>query len=235
MSLYTLSPLATQQFIDPNGAPYAGGKLYTYVVGTSTPATTYSMPDGTPHANPITLSPGGWIATSGGTISGLYLAATSYDFVLKDSAGVTIWGPITVGAISLEASGVFEVFSFGGDDDTPIVATSYPSGATYDKCHAGTTWLTIDSANIAAGTYKLTGMLLSGDGIVTVTAALVNLTDGAPDTPLATMTSTSGTGAQAFSGVITFATAGTTKQYAIKVKVSAGYGLAWGFALAKVG
>lgn len=36
-----LTPSPKQQFTDANGAPLVGGKLYTYVTGTTTPAATY--------------------------------------------------------------------------------------------------------------------------------------------------------------------------------------------------
>lgn len=233
MSL-TIAPLPIQQFFDEDGDPLAGGFLYTYAAGTSTPATTYSDSSGTAHQNPITLNAGGWIATAVGTTTGLYLDATSYKFILKNSALVTIWTQDNIGSIGLTTSGVYDIFTFEGDSSSPITATSYPSGTTADKCHAGTGWLPIDSANIAAGTYKLSGMLLSSDGIITVTAAIVNLSDGAPDTPLATIASTSATGANVLSNAITFAGAGASKTYAIKAKVSAGYGLAWNLQLVKV-
>lgn len=230
----TLTPFPALQFFDQNGDPLDGGLLYTRAAGTQTPATTYSDPTGTPHQNPIVLNTGGWVATAIGTTSGLYLDAVSYDFVLKNSVGVTIWGPITVSSVGLTTSGVYDVFSFEGAGDVPITATSYPSGTTFDKCHAGTGLWIIDSANIAPGTYKLSGMLLSSDGVITVTAALVNLSDGAPDTPIATIASTSATGANVLSGAVTFAASGVAKTYAVKVKVSAGYGLAWDLMLAKV-
>jgi hypothetical protein len=38
---YYLSPISRRQFIDANGSPYSGGKIWTYLAGTTTPATTY--------------------------------------------------------------------------------------------------------------------------------------------------------------------------------------------------
>ncbi|NIW45236.1 MAG: hypothetical protein GWN30_10925, partial [Gammaproteobacteria bacterium] len=44
------------QVFDDNGDPLSGGKIYTYIAGTSTPKTTYSDRSlSTPHTNPIIL------------------------------------------------------------------------------------------------------------------------------------------------------------------------------------
>lgn len=226
MSVGTLAPIGRVQYFDNNGAPLASGKLYTYMAGTTTPIATYSDADLTvPNANPTILDSAGRGA--------FFLAATSYKFVLKDSADVTIWTLDNINSVGLTQSGVFTTFVFAGDPTNPITAAAYPSGATYDKCHAGTGIYTLNSANLAAGTYKLQGMLL-GSGGATVTVALVNLTDGAPDTPLVTISSASTTGASVQSGVITFAAAGAEKNYAIKVKVDVGIGFAWAIQLVKV-
>lgn len=86
---YNLSPVggAGWQFFDNNGLPLAGGLLYTYLAGSTTPAVTYTSYTGaTPNSNPIVLDSSGrppyeiWL-------NGLY----SYKFVLQDSNGVQIW------------------------------------------------------------------------------------------------------------------------------------------------
>ena len=124
-----------------------------------------------------------------------------------------------------------EVFGFLGDPTSPITGTTYPVGATAVQCHAGTTFWSIDSNNIASGTYKLQGMLI-GSGGATVTAALVNLTD-ASETPIVTIASASTTGALVQSSAITFAAGGVAKTYAIKVKVDTGSGEVWGVSVVK--
>lgn len=56
MALY-LSPIANDQQIDANGDPLVGGKIYTYLAGSSTPAATYTDSTGiTAQANPIILN-----------------------------------------------------------------------------------------------------------------------------------------------------------------------------------
>ena len=55
------------QFFDNNGAPLAGGLIYTYAAGTTTPQATYTTSAGTTaHTNPIVLNSAGRV--SGGQI-----------------------------------------------------------------------------------------------------------------------------------------------------------------------
>jgi len=81
-----LAPLARQQFFDNNGVPLAGGLLYTYAAGTTTPQATYTDSTGnTTNTNPIVLDARGSCA--------LWLTASqSYKFNLTDSAGNQIPG-----------------------------------------------------------------------------------------------------------------------------------------------
>lgn len=52
----TLLPQGRQRYFDDNGLPLAGGLVYTFAAGTSTPQAAYQDADGTvPHANPIVL------------------------------------------------------------------------------------------------------------------------------------------------------------------------------------
>jgi len=80
---YSLSPnVKARFFITGTNRPLAGGLLYTYLVGTTTPAATYSDNLGTPNTNPIVLDADGECD--------LYLDDDiSYRMILKNSAGVT--------------------------------------------------------------------------------------------------------------------------------------------------
>lgn len=72
------------QFLDSNGEPLAGGKLYTYEAGTSTPLATYTDRDeGTENDNPLILDSEG--------VGTIWLGSGSYKLVLKDSNDVTLW------------------------------------------------------------------------------------------------------------------------------------------------
>ena len=84
-----LSPLAgaAAQFLDNSGNVLTGGKIYTYLAGTTTPAATYTSNTGvTFHTNPIILDaagrvPSGEIWLTEGVI---------YKFVLKDANEVLL-------------------------------------------------------------------------------------------------------------------------------------------------
>lgn len=110
-----LSPLLRQRFFDINGVPLAGGQLYTYAAGTTTPQTTYSNETGTTNANPVVLDAYGY--------ADVWLDPTlSYKFVLEDVndnvqwtvdnvsylVGITTWNANSVysqGAIVIDSSG----------------------------------------------------------------------------------------------------------------------------------
>ncbi len=92
MATGTYSPDPFQQYCDNDGNPLSGGLLYTYAAGTTTPLATYSNVSlTTANANPVVLDSAGRCT--------LFLAATSYKYVLKTSAGVTIATRDNVGAV----------------------------------------------------------------------------------------------------------------------------------------
>lgn len=79
-------PNGKNQFFATNGTVLAGGKLYTYAPGTSTPKAAYTNSAATvAHTNPIVLDSRGEAE--------IYWTG-SYDVTLKTSADVTIWGPV---------------------------------------------------------------------------------------------------------------------------------------------
>lgn len=74
------------QWINSLGSPLAGGKLYFYASGTSTPLSTYSDSALTiPNTNPV-------IADSTGVWDDIYLQAADYKVDLKTSAGIQVPG-----------------------------------------------------------------------------------------------------------------------------------------------
>lgn len=84
-----LSPVggAAAQFFDNNGTPLAGGKLFTYVAGTTTPLTTYTSSAGNiPHTNPIIFDAGGRIP--GGEV--WLNSDVEYKFVITTSTNTLV-------------------------------------------------------------------------------------------------------------------------------------------------
>ena len=84
MATTSLAPTPKLQFFDANGAPLAGGLLYTYAAGTTTPLTSYTDSTGvSANTNPIILDSRGE--------ANVWLGAAMYKFALYTSVGVLIW------------------------------------------------------------------------------------------------------------------------------------------------
>jgi hypothetical protein len=85
-----LSPVGgvAAQFFDNSGQVLTGGKIYTYLAGTTTPAITYTTNSGlVAQPNPIILNAAGRVPDSGE----IWLTdSVSYKFVLKDQNDVLI-------------------------------------------------------------------------------------------------------------------------------------------------
>jgi len=233
MASGTIAPQFWFQALDDTGIALPGALIHFYVTGTTTRTPAYA--DGAlsvPLTNPAACDAAGRLV--------MYLSpAVLYKIVVTTAAGVTVRTVDPVTPTGASASGVGsslgEVFVFGGDQAVGVATASYPTGATFDKLHAGTGVYPLNSASLMAGTYILQGCAKSlPDG--TATVGLVNLTDGAPNTPLAEYTVASDTGAIGSSGAITFAAAGATKQYGIKVHTSGGSvtAFSWGIRIMRV-
>lgn len=75
MANYTLSPSPFQKFFMLNGVtPNANGRVYTFLAGLTTPATTYASSSGTPNGNPIHLDGAGQCS--------IFLAPGSYGYMV---------------------------------------------------------------------------------------------------------------------------------------------------------
>ena len=80
-------PNGRSQFIDANGRPLAGGKIYHYTPGTSSPKDTYQDLAATIlNTNPVALDPSG---------EATILGIGAYRQVVLDSAGNQIWDQVT--------------------------------------------------------------------------------------------------------------------------------------------
>lgn len=88
-----LSPAPKLQFFDANGVPLAGGKLYSFAAGTTTPLPTYTSASGlVNNTNPIILD-------SRGEAS-VWLGDTSYKLKLTSATDVEIWTVDNIDATS---------------------------------------------------------------------------------------------------------------------------------------
>jgi hypothetical protein len=193
--------------------------------GLSTPAPVYQDAAlSVEHENPVECGADG--------VAVMYLGPVSYKFTEKRSNGTLIRVVDPVSAIQLSASFVGDSIPLGGSPGLGTTDAAYPSGATLDKILFGSRVVPIDSANLV-GTWALRAMLRSDDGVSLVSAALFNLSDGAPDTAMVTITSTSAIGQLQTSAAITFAAAGASKNYAVKLKVAGGFGQAWNLELVR--
>lgn len=95
-----VTPTAKAQFIDAAGVPLAGGFLYTYAAGTTTPQATYTdSAASTPNSNPIVLDSRGE--------ANIWLASANYKFKLCDSTNTEIWTVDNIAAPSTALSPVF--------------------------------------------------------------------------------------------------------------------------------
>ena len=100
------TPWVNPQFLDCSGTacvPLNGGNLYTYVSNTTTPQATCasSQISGgacvTPNTNPVSIGSLGYNAAGSGSAGIWLVPGLVYRFVLKNSAGTTIWTQDGVG------------------------------------------------------------------------------------------------------------------------------------------
>lgn len=150
MSLYAG---AGQQFFSNAGVPLAGGLIYTYGAGGTTPLATYTTSAGSiAHSNPIVLDAAGRVPAAGE----IWLTSNlAYKFVLKDSAGVTIQTLDNVGA---------------GVDGANLAASSGSSLVGFIQSGTGAAARTVESKLRDMVSAKDFGAV--GNGIANDTAAI---------------------------------------------------------------
>ena len=160
-----LPPLAILQLFDDLGAVLNGGKVFTYVAGTTTPKPTWTEASGaTANTNPVILDAAGraeiWL-TEG----------EAYKFVIQTAAGVTLEtvDNITTGEVGGEAAEEIDVtFSFLGTPGAqghmgtyPVTrAVTFPVDFAGARGHAGTSpgaafTMTVRRNGIEAGSIEI--------------------------------------------------------------------------------
>lgn len=145
-----LSPIggAGAQFFDNDGNVLAGGKIYTYIAGSSTPKTTYTTSAGNiAHANPIILDSAGRVPTGE-----IWLTAGLYKFVINTSSDTLI---ATYDNISGSGSPVYQVQNFTGTGvQTTFTLTNSATGEDY-------TLIYINGVYQFKNTYTVSGTIVT--------------------------------------------------------------------------
>ena len=146
-----LTPQPKMQFTTAAGVPLSGGKVYTYIAGTTTPQATFTDYTGaTPNTNPVILDSRGE--------ANIWLGSALYKFKLTDANDVEFW---TVDYISAPTSAVSPVLSGNVtiDSDTPTPALKITQTGTgpvlrvQDSADPDATPFIIDNAgNVGIGT-----------------------------------------------------------------------------------
>ena len=160
MASVLLSPYGIgQQFFDDNGVPLAGGLIYTYQAGSSTPLVTYTTNGGTiANANPIVLDAAGRVPQEIWLLTGY-----SYKFVLQNASAVLIQTLDNIYPILQNAPSSAPAVPAGG-----IILWSGSTGSI------PATWYLCDGTN---GTPDLRNSFIVGAG----STYAVNATGGSAD------------------------------------------------------
>ena len=157
---------AGAQFLDANGAPLTGGLLYSYLSGTTTPATTYTSRSGAAsNTNPIVLD------AAGRTPAEVWLdGGVLYKFVLKSSTYVQIGTYDSIPAIN-DTTSISNLITVAGTNALTGLATptlgGYAAGAQYSfiaqNTNTAAVTIDIDTLGVKSITKFGTTALAAGD------------------------------------------------------------------------
>ena len=153
-------------FMDSNGDPLSGGKLYTYSAGSTTNKATYQDNGGvTPHANPIVLNASGYASAE------VWGTTGAYKLKLDNSADSNIWTRDNIVGINDTAETSATEWVSSGLTPTYVSATSFTvPGDQTTTLHAGRRLKITDSggtdyATITSSVYgALTTLIVAVDG-----------------------------------------------------------------------
>ena len=194
MATGTIIPSPIFTGIDTNGDPVDGGKLYTYAAGTTTAQTTYSDVNLTSaNTNPVVLD-------SAGRATLFVTTGSSFKYVLKTSADVTIWTADNIGAVPKstatldvtvtagEAISALDVVYVSQGDGGKTTGRAYQADA--DQTYSSSLAITVGLAPAAiasgeTGSIRLGGALGGYTGLTAgatqyVSATAGELTESAP-------------------------------------------------------
>lgn len=165
MATGTYAPNPVFTGLSDTGVPLAGGLLYTYSAGTTTPLATYSDVGLTvANANPIVLDAAGRAT--------IFLLSSSYKWILKTSAGVTVWTRDNIGAVPTNNIDTDVAGTAGAALTATQVAyldtSSWKLGdasATASSTTPPIGFVVSDTANGAAGTFRIAGRMTGFSGL----------------------------------------------------------------------
>jgi hypothetical protein len=174
MASGTVMPVPVMQFLDGNGDPYSGGKLYTYAAGTTNNLATYTTHDltGSANANPVILDAAGRAV--------VYLQPKGYKFKLDNSSDDEQWVQDFVNGVPVQA-GTVDITGTAGEAlakpnlvylsdgrGSRTAGKWYKADAVLDYASTGVTlgFATATIAQDATGAIRLVGTL---DGFVGLT------------------------------------------------------------------
>jgi len=158
MTTVNLSSLAGagSQFFNDSGVPLAGGLIYTYTAGGTTPLVTYTSSTGlTAHPNPIVLD-------AAGRINEIWIPeGTSYKFIVKTSTNVLIGSfdnlfPIASLPVSIYNGGTGATTAAQARTNLGLSTLLIPSGtiALWPTVTPPTDWLICNGAAVSRTTYS---------------------------------------------------------------------------------
>lgn len=155
-----LMPNPRIQFADANGKPLAGGQIFTYAAGTSTPQAAYTDSTGaTALPNPVVLDAGGFAS--------IWLSSANYKIVAEDVNNVVQWTVDNVSAVSqTELQGTNSFSSLAVSGNTTIGGNLAVSGTITAASETLSGSLAV-GGTLSAASAAITGALTAGSAAIT--------------------------------------------------------------------
>lgn len=197
--MYSLVPFISCQFLDNSGAPLAGGQVFTYIAGTTTPKSVYTDASGsTPQTNPVVLDANGRAQ--------MWMGSDLYKFIIKDSSGNQIGDTL-------------DDVSTGGSSSSNSTSGWVTHDVTDGQTATALTGETVDGASYTSAKYDyeiIRGTTVMANGVLYMqyknSTWLVNVSQETGDASGVTFSiSTSGTVATLAAALDTGAGNGTIK------------------------
>ena len=219
-----LTPTPKQQIFGSDGAPLVGGKIYTYLAGTSTPATTYTdFGAGTANTNPIILDSFGqaniWLLS---TVSYKFIVRTATDVLLYTVDNITtpldifsLAAPPPIGNTTPNTGAFTTLTASGAVTLTGQGAMKLNAGTTAERPSPSNGMIRYNTTTAAMEGYinsAWTGLLSSADSSVVTLTGTQTLTNKTLTSPIIGGTPT-GVGVLT-SGTVVASTSGTSIDFA---------------------